>query len=134
MHISKSIKWIEPYLDTVRHLLPEMKLLTSIVSRKPKNSIKEIQRINGMCHKYSTGTYKIIVYTHDQSIKKLSPVEIEIVEHSKLEFLRILSHELSHLRYWDHTPSRFILECKIMAIFMKQAIREGYISDENPDT
>lgn len=65
-----------------------------------------------------------------QKIKKLKPLSICVGNYSSLDILAYLAHELSHMRYWEHSPHRTILECKLNIIFMKRAIKEGYISEE----
>ncbi len=131
MQISKSLKWLELYIDDIRETLPELKLLKSVVCRSPKTNLYEVQRIHAICHKYQNGTFQIGLMLHKQRVKRYKPkVEIKNVPYSKLDLLHFLAHELSHLRYWDHSPHRVILECRLHVIFMKRAIKEGYISEE----
>lgn len=130
MHISKSLKWLEPYIEDVKPMLPELKLLTRITCRSPKKNINEVQRIHAICYKFQNGTYQIGLMLNKQRVKRYKPIEIKITPYSKLDLLHYFAHELSHLRYWEHSPHRTILECRINILFMKRAIKEGYISEE----
>lgn len=134
MRISKSLKWMIPYLEDARPILPELATLTHLISRVPKASHKEVQRISGICNQYEkkdkTVYYRIILMTKYQNILKYRPLKIKLSDYSKLDMLSLLAHELSHMRDMTHTPSRMILECKLMMRFMKRAEAEGYISEE----
>jgi hypothetical protein len=130
MHISKSLKWLEPYIEDIKPILPEHKLLKRIVARSPKGNTNEVQRIHAICHKFQNGTFQIGLMLTVQRVKRYKPVEISMENYSKLALLYYFAHELSHLRYWEHSPSRVILECRLLVIFMKRAMKEGYISEE----
>ena len=131
MQVSKSLKWLEPYLEDIKPILPELVLLTSIAARSPKGrNSKELQRSHAMCHKKADGTFKIMLNLKRQMIEKIRPVEICMVEYSTMDLLGYLAHELAHLRYWEHSPHRLMLECRILILFMKKAIKNGYISEE----
>lgn len=123
-----------PYLEDARPILPELSLLSYLVSRTPKASHKEVQRISGICSQYTKKdgsiSYKIILMTKYQSVQKYRPLKIKLKEYSKLDMLSFLAHELAHMRDMTHTPSRMVLECKIMLRFMKRLEAEGYISEE----
>ena len=134
MRISKSLKWMIPYIEDARPILPEVALLTQLISRVPKTNHKEVQRISGICNQYEkkdkTVYYRIILMTKYQDILKYKPLKIKLKEYSKMDMLHLLAHELSHMRDMTHTPSRMVLECKLMLRFMKRLEAEGYISEE----
>jgi hypothetical protein len=131
IHITKSLLWLEPYIEDVRPLLPELRLLKRITARSPKKNTREVQRIHAICYRFQNNTFQIGLMLHKQRVKRYKPkVEIKNVPYSKLDLLHYFAHELAHLRYWDHSPHRTILECKLNMIFMERAIKEGYISEE----
>ncbi len=134
MRISKSLKWMIPYLEDARPILPEIALLTHLESRVPKTNHKEVQRISGLCSQYEKRdksiSYKIALFTQYQNVLKYRPLKIKLKDYSKMDMLQFLAHELAHMRDMTHTPSRMILECKLMMRFMKRAEAEGYISEE----
>lgn len=130
MHISKSISWIEPYLEDAKKLVPEIRLVTSVIARSPKPTAKEIQRIHAIIHANLNGTFKIVIMVRTKRIKKIKPLEFCVSDASKIDILGHLAHELAHLRYWDHTPHRMVLECKLQIMFMRRLAKDGYISEE----
>ena len=123
-----------PYLEDARPILPEIAILTHLISRVPKTNHKEVQRISGVCNQYEkkdkTVSYRIILMTKYQNIQKYRPLKIKLSDYSKMDMLQLLAHELSHMRDMTHTPSRMVLECKLMLKFMKRLESEGYISEE----
>jgi hypothetical protein len=135
MRISKSLKWMIPYIEDARPILPELALLTHLISRVPKVNKKEVQRISGICNQYEKKdkslSYRIILMTKYQNIQKYRPLKIKLSDYSKLDMLHLLAHELSHMRDMTHTPSRMVLECRLMLKFMKRLESEGYISEEH---
>lgn len=134
MRISKSLRWMLPYIEDARPILPEVALLTHLTSRVPKTSHKEVQRISGVCSQYEKRdksiSYRIALFTQYQNVLKYRPLKIKLQDYSKMDMLQFLAHELSHMRDMTHTPSRMVLECKLMLKFMKRLESEGYISEE----
>lgn len=51
--------------------------------------------------------------------------------HSRIDLLALLAHELAHTISWEHTPEHKALEAKLTRIFMKQLRKDGYISEEH---
>lgn len=130
MHISKSLEWMRPYIEDARKLVPEIRLLKSVVARRPKPTHKEVQRIHAIIHAHRNGTFSIGLMLTRKSLKSINPVKFKISNQTKIDMLDHLAHELAHLRYWDHSPHRKILEAKLSILFMKRLSKSGYISEE----
>ena len=129
MIIAKELEWTREYIESVTHLLPHLKNLKRINTRKA--SKKFIQWCHGVCTKYYNGkNFRITLYTNAMSIKKIKPLNINIVQYSKMEMLMTLAHELAHLEHWNHTPDHKSLECTIGLVFMAKLKAEGYVSEE----
>lgn len=112
--IHSKLKWLKPYLKSVEDIVP----------------LKSLKRIRG---------YKVPVYKeelNDASIIKYSKnnysINLRIANNMSGEgykkaffspILLNLSHEISHLVHWDHTPEHLILEAKIYVRFAKVAKR-----------
>lgn len=130
MIIAKELEWMRDYIESVRHLLPHLKGLKRLNSKKANK--KFIQRCHGVCTKYSDKKhFKITLYTSAMGIVTIKPLDISIMQYSKLEILMTLAHELAHLEYWDHSPDHKSLECSIALIFMSKLKSEGYVSEEH---
>lgn len=123
MVIVKCLEWTEEYINSVAHLLPNIKRLKKI-SAKYGNKEKW-QHCHGLITYYDQKHYRITLYMtyHDHFTDKIKP-------YSTIDLLKYLAHELSHLRHWDHTPDHTLLECIILQIFMVKLKEKGYISEE----
>lgn len=133
MIIAKELEWVREYIKTVGHLLPHLKQLKRISSRKANKD--KIMRCHGSCTKYyDTVHYRITLYVNYSSVDSYNPLTVVIRPYSKIDTLRFLAHELSHLEHWEHTPDRMYLECSILSIFMTKLKAEGYISEEDEST
>ncbi len=126
MKIVKELEWVRSYILSASHLLPKIKQLKKISSRK--GSKEYWQHFHGLITYFDKKSFRITLYTtyHDgltDTIKNYSTIDI----------LQYLAHELAHLEHWDHTPQHKQLECIIMGIFMTRLSEAGYISEESED-
>lgn len=124
MQIVKELEWTRDYIQSVQHLLPNLKKLRKISSKKGNK--ERWQHCHGLITYYDQKHYRITLYLtyHDQYTDKIKP-------YSTIDLLQYLAHELSHLQWWDHTPEHKMLECIVMQIFMVKLKESGYISEED---
>lgn len=120
---SKDLAWMEEYIKTVNHLLPKLKQLKKISSRRGNK--ERWQHSHGLITYYSSKSFRISLYVtyHDM-------ISDKIKNYSTVDLLCYLAHELSHLEHWDHTPAHKQLEAIITGIFMTKLSQDGYISEE----
>jgi hypothetical protein len=50
--------------------------------------------------------------------------------HSKMDLLKLLAHEISHIEDWEHTPRHEEICSEITIAFMRKLKSEGYVSEE----
>jgi hypothetical protein len=124
MVIVKELEWMRSYIESVTHLLPRLKQLKKISSRR--GSKVYWQHFHGLITYFDKKSFRITLYVtyHDEHSDK-------IVNYSTLDILQYLAHELAHLEHWDHTPQHKQLECIIMSIFMTKLTEAGYVSEED---
>jgi len=135
LKISKKLEWTREYIQLVRHLVPRIRYLKRITSKVPdkdSNYIPRNQHIHGILTHYKDEKhYRMTLYTKYLSVTKIDPLEFKIRPYSKIDLLEFLAHELSHLKYWDHTPDHARLQSELMLIFMIQLKNSGYKSYED---
>lgn len=121
------------YIEMVRPILPELKNLKRVVSKKPRKDFTANQSCHGMITKYyDNKNHRIVLYTQYIRVDKIHPlVDLSIHNYSTIDQLSFLAHELAHLVHWDHTPYHKLLEAKILGLFMTKLHLEGYISEED---
>lgn len=121
--IVKEFEWMRDYIDSVSHLLPTLKQLKKISSKKA--DLYRGQHFQGIIIYYDKKSYRICLYTSykDRNVHKLH-------KYSTIDLLGNLAHELAHLQHWDHTPQHKQLECTIMSIFMTKLAQDFYVSEE----
>ena len=123
MKISKSLEWTRAYIESVAHLLPRIKQLKKISSRR--GSKEYFQHFHGLITYFDKKSFRITLYiTYHETLKDV------IVNYSAIDILQYLAHELAHLEHWDHTTSHKQLECILLGIFMTKLQQDGYISEE----
>lgn len=123
MKISKSLEWTRAYIESVAHLLPRIKQLKKISSRR--GSKEYFQHFHGLITYFDKKSFRITLYiTYHETLKDV------IVNYSTIDILQYLAHELAHLEHWDHTTSHKQLECILLGIFMTKLQQDGYISEE----
>jgi predicted metal-dependent hydrolase len=123
MVVVKELEWMRSYIESVTHLLPKIKQLKKISSRR--GSKEYWQHFHGLITYFDKKSFRITLYItyHDTLADKIK-------NYSTLDVLQYLAHELAHLEHWDHTPQHKQLECIIMSIFMTKLTEAGYISEE----
>ena len=126
MKIVKELEWVREYISSASHLLPKIKQLKKISSRR--GSREYFQHFHGLITYFDKKSFRITLYItyHDTLADK-------IVNYSTIDILQYLAHELAHLEHWDHTPHHKHLECVIMGIFMTKLAQAGYVSEEEEE-
>lgn len=123
MIIVKELEWMREYVDAVSHLLPKIKRLKRISSKKGNK--ERWQHCHGLITYYDQKNYRITLYTTYHSM-----IYDQIKPYSTIDLLQYLAHELAHLEHWDHTTDHKHLECVIMSAFMTKLKQESYVSEE----
>ncbi len=123
MIITKKLEWMRDYVNSVDHLLPNLKRLKRISSKRASEYYW--QHCHGLITYMDNKTFRITLYMnyHDMPTDQIKP-------YSTIDLLQYLAHELSHLEHWDHTPDHKYLEVIIMGIFMTKLKQSGYVSEE----
>jgi hypothetical protein len=123
MLIVKGLEWTRNYVESVSHLLPHLKQLKRISSKKAHKT--KWQHCHGIITYYDKRHYRITLYLnhHELYSDKIKP-------YSTIDLLQYLAHELAHLEHWEHTPAHKQLECTILSIFMTILKADGYLSEE----
>jgi hypothetical protein len=126
MIITKELSWVRDYISSVKHLIPKIKQLKRISSKRGNK--ERFQHFHGLITYYDKKSYRITLYVtwHDT-------LKDRIISYSTIDLLRYLAHELSHLEHWDHTPDHASLESIIMGIFMVKLKQAGYVSEEHEE-
>lgn len=126
MIIVKELEWMRGYVESVSHLLPKIKQLKKISSRR--GSREYWQHFHGLITYFDKKSFRITLYiTYHETLSD------KIKNYSTIDILQYLAHELSHLEHWDHTPQHKYLENIIMGIFMTKLASEGYVSEEEEE-
>ncbi len=126
--MSESFKWMIPYLSLAWNL------------GLPINKIKSIKGFSTPASR-TEQSYGWIRYDEDGNVRITirDAYQVRKGKNSKVigymsanqsykweTTLYTLAHELTHLRYYDHTEDRLILEGKLIHVFAKLAKRLGY--------
>jgi hypothetical protein len=126
MLIVKELEWTREYIEAVSHLLPRIKQLKKISSRR--GSKEHWQHFHGLITYFDKKSFRITLYiTYHETLSD------KIKNYSTLDILQYLAHELAHLEHWDHTPQHKQLECVMMVIFMTHLASKGYVSEEDEE-
>lgn len=130
MKISKDLKWLIPFLDAARPLVPKMKKLKKI--SKNSAQTKKVHRSHAaISFFFETKHYEISMYLQYQKIRKFGdPSTVTLGYYTKIDLLTSLAHELAHLYHWDHTPEHKTLESRLTILFMEMLKNSGYTSEE----
>jgi hypothetical protein len=126
MIITKNLIWFDEYIQSVSHLLPNVKKLKRISSKTGNK--ERWQHSHGLITYYNQKNYRITLYTsyHDM-------ISDKIKDYSTLDLLQYLAHELSHLEHWDHTTRHKHLETILMTSFVLRLESKGYESEEDEE-
>lgn len=124
--IVKELEWMRDYISSVTHILPHIKQLKRISSKKGNK--ERFQHCHGLITYFDKKSYRMTLYVtwHDT-------IKDKIVPYSTIDLLKYLAHELAHLEHWDHTPDHTSLEAIITGIFMVKLKEAGYISEEDEE-
>jgi hypothetical protein len=127
MVIVKELEWMRGYVNNVIHLLPKLKQLKKITSKKGNK--ERWQHCHGLITYFDKKSFRITLYLtyHDMPTDRIR-------NYSTIDLLQYLAHELAHLEHWDHTPQHKQLECILMGIFMTKLSNDGYISEESENS
>jgi hypothetical protein len=126
MKIVKELEWVREYISSASHLLPRIKQLKKISSRR--GSKEYWQHFHGLITYFDKKSFRITLY-----VSYHETLSDKIRNYSTIDLLQYLAHELAHLEHWDHTPQHKQLECIIMGIFMTKLAQAGYVSEEEED-
>lgn len=132
MKLSRDLQWLRPYLRLASPMIPNMKKLEAVKKLSARKDT--IPRIHGSTLKCHKGKYTINIYTHYNSVASLCPAKLIKKKYTKIDMLITLAHELAHMRYWNHTPERQILESQLTIIFMVHLKNQGYVSEEHEES
>jgi hypothetical protein len=123
VQIVKEYEWMRDYIDSIKHLLPNIKRLKKISLKKGNK--ERWQHCHGLITYMDGNSYRITLYRnyHDLPSDKIKA-------YSTIDLLQYLAHELAHLEHWDHTPDHKQLECILMQIFMTKLKQDFYVSEE----
>ena len=131
--INASLEWVRDYLRRVKHLFPYNRLVR--IRAKATAPINAKEPYNAcILHDEVEDTYEIILVTNWQEKYKYfdgNKCHLRHSPFSRIDLLNHLAHELAHMLHWRHTPEHKILESKITTLFMKQLLRDGYVSEED---
>ena len=134
MYISPKLKWLKPYIDLVKPVVPELRYLKKILAHNAKSDLTQNPGFEGKLTKNSPKDYVMSIYMDYVRKHKIHPVaEFSIKANSKIELLYVIAHEIAHLRHWNHTPERQILESTIVILFMAELKKSGYKSEEEDE-
>lgn len=126
MIITKHIEWMRDYVNSVEHLVPKVKYVKRITSKR--SSPDRNQLVHGVITYVNSMNHKISIYVSykDKTTNKIK-------NYSTISLLHTLAHELAHLDYFEHNPDRLLLECEITKVFARKLKKAGYISEEDED-
>lgn len=110
MKIQKKLKWVAPYMEVVKDLVPVDKLSGIRSFSVPLGKKENVYAtITNRGRKFNIN---IKVLNNDEFENKQKPAFMNDILHH-------LAHELAHLKYWYHDGNHMILEAKIMLRFGK---------------
>jgi hypothetical protein len=106
--------WLEPFVKSVAHLVP----------------LHRINRIRGYSVPIDKGELQDAAITLPDKKRKYN-INIRIKNNDYIkgkqrnaytaQILSHLSHELAHIKHWDHSPKHLMLEAKILLKFARVA-------------
>lgn len=113
MKLSKDIKWLWPYLDSISDLI-DLKKIGKIHYYKNREGKKVHHQ--AICHRLGNNKiYNIFIRTN---LAKENRIPLDI--NSQEDVLFFLAHELSHLVHWSHTKDHFKLTAKLYKRFAEK--------------
>lgn len=134
MRIAPELEWLRPYIKKAKKYIPRGKRIIQV--RHTKLNHRTVPRYDAQVGTSDNRNYDLGIYTHFWKRHYWGEADGKALfyrteaPYSKLDILRSLAHEISHLVYWHHTPDREKLENRIMNSFMTMLNNEGYVSEE----
>ena len=109
MKYTKNVLWLQPFVESVEHLLPEHRIkiirgyhvAKGLEEQTFGSTIKEGRKCSINIR------LKDLVTKRKHSNSRIATV------------LDTLAHELSHVAHWEHTPEHFLLQAKILVKFAR---------------
>jgi len=121
---SKDLLWVKPYVDAVAEMVP-LNRLTSITGYKvPIDKVEQCSALISKC----AGWYRITIRNYRPDYESLGDGKFVKNGH-KREYVAVilenLSHELAHLKIWEHTPDHLLLQARLLTRMARQAKKQG---------
>lgn len=109
--ISRDLKWIWPYLDSVGDLVPlsSIKKISYYKTREMLGPARHKAIIHRLDNNKNFNIFIRTTLTKDQ--------RIPICSSNQEDILFYLAHELAHVVHWDHDPQHFKLMADIFQRF-----------------
>lgn len=124
------LKWLLPFYEEVKDLLPKHRLKAIHHARLAKG---KIQRVCAQLWKVENSyDFELTIYSHYWLYKKLKPLVREKRPYSKIDLLVTFAHELAHIQHFmPHNTAHKSLEAALIILFMQKLDEDGYISEEH---
>lgn len=121
---TKNVMWLKPFVESVQDLVPLHKL-NRIRGYKVRFGTEENGW--GQTSMYDDGTCSISLKVQDQVVNpKASYIRQKVHKNTRIEMiLSTLGHELSHLKFWPHSPAHFKLQYQILLRFSELLEQQG---------
>ena len=121
--VSKKLRWLLPYLDIAKPLMPEGKSISRLSAWSINN-----KRMGKTCLAciYTEDWITYRIYMHTQR----HPRNSKVLPNSKIDMLSNLAHELAHTLDMNHSPEHKQLENNLLNLFMMHLKSTGYIDEE----
>jgi hypothetical protein len=122
--ISKDLIWLQPFIKSVRSLVPLKKVRRFFAYKLP---LDKRELAVAWCTNNNDGTYTISFSTHDRVVKRVGNCfeYTGYARRCRAEILDTLAHELAHLKYFDHDIRHYRLQLQIMWRFARVMERKG---------
>lgn len=119
MYIQKNLKWVEPFLSSVKDLVP-LKQIQSIKGYSVPLNKEMNQYASITFNVYGRKKFRINIALKNNHviINKQKPQFLAA-------FLQYFAHELSHTKHFEHSPEHFELEAQIMLRFARVLKKSG---------
>jgi hypothetical protein len=122
---NKNVAWLEPFFAKAKGLVPIHKVSAIKGFSVP---LEKTECVDGQMTKHEDGYIVITLRTHNQILRANQNGTNTAYRHKRrmiCDVLLVLAHELAHLKYWEHTPEHWELECKIIRRFISELKRRG---------
>lgn len=122
---SRNTRWMKPYVEAVRDIVPLSRLQEVIGFKVP---LDKSEQCSATIIRYTGAWYKITLRLWDPKYKNLGGRKFLKTQHKRSDFASVLdslAHELAHMIHWDHTPEHLILQSKILIRLARVAKKLG---------